>query len=326
MTIFSLNHVLKGAIKTALTAAAAVTFGAFATEECASDREECVEVGVWNFSVGLGMGYHENPIIDGDNIPIVLLPSWSYYGERFFLTNFTAGFTFIDTEHHQLNLLATPSYDQMYFSDWGIGNFSLGSAADTLGDSGASSNFGEPIGAGGERENPPIDEQPTQMPADDGQGPDLVDESDIDTSDRKMTYYAGLEYSYRYQNFTAFVQALQDATDRHSGRELRAALSYDIPFERQRFSLTGGFTWQSDKVANYYYGVSEQDTRSESDFYSPGATVSPFVRLNWQVKLSQNWTWLNVVHYRPLDDKIVDSPIVDKGEIFTVFTGGVYHF
>lgn len=85
---------------------------------------DCVPVGDWRVSVGLGAGMRSNPLHQGEDTPLVVLPEVSYYGERFFLENLEMGFTLFEDRRHQLNLLLTPGYDQMYFNRWDPFNFS----------------------------------------------------------------------------------------------------------------------------------------------------------------------------------------------------------
>jgi outer membrane scaffolding protein for murein synthesis (MipA/OmpV family) len=103
---------------------------AWATQEdvcedsrCESCVDDCVEVGSWQFSLGLGAGVRSNPLYQMDDTPWILLPEVSYYGERFFLRNLEMGFTLGENAHHQFNLLLAPSYDQMYFNRWDPLNF-----------------------------------------------------------------------------------------------------------------------------------------------------------------------------------------------------------
>lgn len=95
------------------------------TSACTND---CVAVGEWQLNLAVGLGARANPLVDGDTTPLVILPELSYYGRRFFLRNFELGFTLLETPRHQLNLLATPSYDQMYFNRWDPLNLTFGGA------------------------------------------------------------------------------------------------------------------------------------------------------------------------------------------------------
>ncbi len=96
------------------------SYSAAPLEECGPD---CVPVGEWQFAVGLGLGLRTNPLLGEKETPLVVLPEVVYYGERFFINNMELGFTLTDTRKHQLNLLAMPSYDQMYFNRWDPLNF-----------------------------------------------------------------------------------------------------------------------------------------------------------------------------------------------------------
>lgn len=106
-------------------------------------QENCVEVGAWRVNLGLGLGMRGNPLHGGEDIPLVLLPEVSYYGERFFLKNLEMGFTLFEDDRHQLNALITPGYDQMYFNRWDPFNFS-----DAGGFTSAGTSFGGPVTAG----------------------------------------------------------------------------------------------------------------------------------------------------------------------------------
>lgn len=106
-------------------------------------------MGDWRVSVGLGAGMRSNPLHQGEDIPLIVLPEVSYYGERFFLENLEMGFTLFEDRRHQLNLLLTPGYDQMYFNRWDPFNFtgSGGFFASSGGGPGIASNYSINISA-----------------------------------------------------------------------------------------------------------------------------------------------------------------------------------
>lgn len=102
---------------------------------------DCIAVGQWQISVALGIGVRRNPLFDADDTPLLVLPEVSYYGERFFLRNLDMGFTLLETPRHQLNVLMTPSYDQMYFNRWDPLNFIFPSG---IASASSASNFAAP--------------------------------------------------------------------------------------------------------------------------------------------------------------------------------------
>ncbi len=106
---------------------------------CSKENAHCVTVGQWEFSVGIGLGGRTNPIALNDDIPIFLMPTISYYGKRFFWQTDTIGYTLFESEHTQFNIIGTIGYDQTYFNDWGIGNFSIEGGGGGLGSGGVNS-------------------------------------------------------------------------------------------------------------------------------------------------------------------------------------------
>jgi outer membrane protein len=86
-----------------------------AADDCKGPSADCVAVGRWNFSVGLGVGVRTNPLVASKAIPLVVVPQFSYYGKRFFIENLDLGFTLAETGGHTFNLVASPGYDRVFF-------------------------------------------------------------------------------------------------------------------------------------------------------------------------------------------------------------------
>ena len=89
----------------------------------ASCTPNCVEVGSWSLSVALGLGLRTNPLAEGDDTPLVVLPELNYYGKRFFLRNLEFGLNLFESRRHQFNVLLTPGFDQVHFNRWDVRNF-----------------------------------------------------------------------------------------------------------------------------------------------------------------------------------------------------------
>ncbi|MDO3386452.1 MipA/OmpV family protein [Gilvimarinus sp. SDUM040013] len=315
-------------------------------DACRPEVEDCVPVGQWQFSVGVGLGGRTNPLLEGDDIPIVLLPEISYYGERFFFDTTSLGYTLYEDKRHLLNAVATVGLDSMYFSDISLGNF-------VIEGTGGGFNVGGLVAAdsmdGNTGENieltPPKDETKTPN-TDDIDGPNeffhKVESSAEEGSggavtinleqiaDRKMAGLAGLEYSFLYGATQISVQALQDFTGVHKGQEIRFGLDRYWLHGRNQYSLAGGFVWQSARVVDYYYGLGERDLKevegADALYYSADDAVTPYLRADWVRPLTPNWTFQLTVHQKWLGRAIKDSPLVDEGTSTTVFVGGVYHF
>jgi MipA family protein len=130
---------------------------------------------------------------------------------------------------------------------------------------------------------------------------------------RHTTYLAGPEWMFRHDDFIGQVSALYEVTGRHDGYEVRAAVSAPLVQRKQSLVVNTGVTWKSAETVNYYYGV--------PGFYKPDGALSPFIKLNYALPLSDRWTFTAFVHYEYLDGSIVDSPIVSDREVVTAFAG-----
>ena len=130
---------------------------------------------------------------------------------------------------------------------------------------------------------------------------------------RRTTYLAGPEWMFRHHDFIGQLSALYEVTGRHNGYEVRAAVSAPLVQSRQSLVVNTGLTWKSAATVNYYYGV--------PGLYDPDSALSPFIKLNYALPLSDRWTFTAFVHYEYLDGSIVDSPIVSDREVVTAFAG-----
>src|SRR5690606_12812873 len=99
---------------------------------CKAPSPECVVVGEWDISVSLGAGGRTNPIRGNSDIPLVVIPQISYYGERFFLDSLELGFTLHESDGHTFNLIAAPGYDRVFFFSDDLQNLFVSGAGGLL--------------------------------------------------------------------------------------------------------------------------------------------------------------------------------------------------
>ncbi len=280
-------------------------------EVCTALSPGCIAVGEWQVTLGLGLGLRSNPLIDGEDIPLFILPEIQYYGERFFFDTYTGGFTFFDSGSHMLNGVVTIGFDQIYFKTHSIGNIVIESGPFSVQSENAS-DAADAYVANSEL-------QPTPAP----QAP-AVDLEQL--HDRNTAGLAGLEYGYYSRHWDISLQLLQDFTSVHRGREARAGISRYLKINKEYFELAGGFSWQSADLLSYYYGIEQTEVQNADSAYSPSDGISPFMRVDWRRKISGNWSWQATVHYRWLSAEIRHSPLVGENDVLTFYMGGVYHF
>lgn len=278
---------------------------------CAPETDDCVEIGKWDISLGIGAGVRTNPLEATPDIPLFLIPQVNYNGERFFIQNLDVGVILWENETQQLNLFATPSYDQVYFHRWSPSNFFVDATGFATTGKGSDEPENLPvIDAGGDKELV---------------SPAFRDVQERDLRNRRMAGLAGFEYSFATDLVDFQLQYVSDFTGIHQGDEVRVALAKHWATGRHRISTSVGAIWQSSEVVNYYYGVTlpEADLRGT---YSADAALTPIIRLDWNYQLTERWDLRFLANYRQLPDEISASPLINDNKVITVFIGGVYHF
>jgi MipA family protein len=196
------------------------TFAASIADDCKSASDDCVAIGGWNFSVALGAGVRTNPLVNGTDLPLVVVPQFSYYGKRFFLDDLDLGFTLADTGGSTFNLVGSPGYDRVYFYRSDLQNILVSGFPGT-----GTANMGTP----GAVPFPP--------------------------RARRITYLAGPEWTFKYGEVTGQLDVLHEITAQDHGTEVRTAVSVPLMKTVGTLSATLGLTWKSAAIVNYYYGA-----------------------------------------------------------------------
>jgi MipA family protein len=291
---------------TTAIAVLACTSPAFADDDCKGPSSDCVPVGGWNFSISLGAGVRTDPVVHESDIPLVVIPQFSYYGEHFFIDDLDAGVTFVDNDTTTLSLVASPGYDRVFFYRSDLQNLFITGL----------SNFDSSVGSGATSTTGT--QQPGQTassPATNGSGSTPVK---FPSRPREWTYLAGPEWTFKFHGMTGQLDALHEITGHNHGDEVRAALGVPISKVGGAWSADFGITWKSAAIVNYYYGA--------PNVYEGGAALDPFVKLAYSHPLSGKWKFTAFVESERLGNAIADSPIVNARWVTTAFIGTVYGF
>jgi len=250
----------------------------------------------WQLSLGFGLGIRTNPVMDNDDIPLIVIPHISYQGEHFFIQNLDFGYTLFENDRQQINVLLTPSYDQIFFNKWDINNFVERSG----------------LALDASKDNPTV--APTNS---------LIDKRLLHK--RRMAGLAGVEYSHSLQDLDIQLQLLTEATGYYNGNEVRVAVSKTINLGRHDVKLTVGTNWQDAKTLNYYYGLPQQEVFNHTP-YNAANGFTGLLRFDWSYQLDEHWSLRFFTSYRHLSASISNSPLVTANNVITAFAGGVYHF
>jgi MipA family protein len=144
--------------------------------------------------------------------------------------------------------------------------------------------------------------------------------------DRNMTADVGGEFSIAGNWGNLYARILTDAMGQHDGQEFRVTYAKPFKFEKTKISPSTGVALLSSNLADYYYGVRDNEARPGRPAYNPGASVNWFAGLDANYQLNNDWTLLTSITYYWLDSNIRNSPIVDKDYTMSILAGAMYRF
>jgi outer membrane protein len=145
-----------------------------------------------------------------------------------------------------------------------------------------------------------------------------------DLDRRKQTLDGGLELRLQGDWGRLNLNYLTDTLGRHDGQS--AGVSYFAEFERGglRLSPFVGWSWYSSDLANYYYGVSDEEAAEGRPAYVAGDSHWLSIGLNTSWQVGQRGMLFTNIGLGAVDTAIADSPLVDTNVRPVVFAGGSY--
>ncbi|MDJ0939144.1 MAG: MipA/OmpV family protein [Woeseiaceae bacterium] len=144
--------------------------------------------------------------------------------------------------------------------------------------------------------------------------------------ERRQTVDAGLEARFRGRYGALNLNYLTDTLGRHKGQS--AEISYRYTFDRGTLSFSPfvSWAWNSDKLTNYYFGVSEAESRPDLPVYAPGESQSVSFGMNTTWWVTDRIQFFGNLGFTGLDTRVTNSPLVDEDVSSAFFAGGTYIF
>lgn len=263
---------------------------------CQQSPKSCIEENTLSVGLSLGIGLRTNPLYESDNIPLIVLPQFSFYSGDFFVENLDIGYSLFQSSHTTVSAIATPSYDSVFFNRWDPGNV-----------------FVELSSSNGLQAAPP--------PTMESDRQTLIAPDEL--SERKFSYLGGIEVSKEIDSGLFQFSFLSDITNIHSGSEIRFAYAHIFT---ESFSTTFGFTWKDKDLTDYYYGIDSNEIVDDRGAYQANASLSPFVRASYKKELADGDSWRFSFEYQKLDSEISNSPIAVDDYVVTFFLGKTFKF
>lgn len=253
---------------------------------------EIITTGDLHVALALGYGGLENPRAHAKAIKTYVLPTWSYYGERFYVENFTLGYSLYESDSLQLDIQTQLNDDGIFFEFDGLNKLFMG---DILGIT--------PI-------KQPINEK---YPS-------------FDEIERNISYLGGINITWLTELSDISLGYFHDITGVHQGNEIQLRLKRSFEYTWGALGFMGGTVRKNQNILNYYYQLTPEERGPINSHYYPSATLNYYAKAVVNVPLGENVNFVGILEYTWLGQAITDSIMIDKDSYVSGFIGISYGF
>ncbi|GAA62645.1 outer membrane protein [Pseudoalteromonas sp. BSi20311] len=244
-------------------------------------------------SVSLGAGVISNPLYGADNIPLLVVPQVAYYGQNWFFDNGRLGYSFLQSDTHNISLVSEINPESRFFIDWHPQNiFPLT----------AMSN------------NEILESQHIESPR-------QININNIQK--RRVVLDAGVSYFFVKQQHVFSAQLLHDVNSVYNS--YRGSLQWQYHFDLKLLKLksTLGVNYKSAQLNNYFYGLNS--TESSYGEIEVGSSWQPYAKIDARWPLGKtNALRFHLAYY---DYSAMDSsPLFEHDYSMTAFIGFEHTF
>ena len=252
----------------------------------------------WRLGLALGYGKRTNPLIQSDDIPVLVDVDIAWFGKRWFFDNGDVGFTALDNRFFTANLMARVNSDRAFFSKTNTKYVTL--AYSTGGNLTPAYN-------------------PTT-------GLVNTEPAPVKPPKRDYAIEAGIEMLFGGDWGNATLRGFRDVSGTHEGYEISADYAYRWTHGRLSISPSAGVSYKSAKLSDYYWGVHP----GEATFLLPA--YRPDGGLGWEAGLRTSYYLTKQVrlalsaNYERLQWDIAQSPLVKRDYVLGYFAGFGWQF
>ncbi|MCK7597869.1 MipA/OmpV family protein [Microbulbifer sp. CAU 1566] len=249
-----------------------------------------VSTSTWEISIASGYGYLENPIAGKRDSETYLLPSFSYYGKRFFVSDLTVGYSLLENKNVYLDLVARPNEDGLYFQ------LDKNKAADGL-VTNWFTHFQAP--------NPEDVERKVSVVG----GPSVTLVSD----------WVDVSFSW-----------FHDLSNVHHGSEAHLSFDKQYPLFAGAIGFGIGAIQKDADLVSYYYQFSEQEADIFYNRYLAAHpaddATDTYARVHFSYPLGKHLSLRLAARYNDFDEAGRNARFIDKPHTLSWFAGLQYAF
>ncbi|MBQ4832148.1 MipA/OmpV family protein [Pseudoalteromonas sp. MMG010] len=254
------------------------------------DNVHLVETNELNLSVSVGFGGLENPLIDAKNTLLPVIPHLSYYGDKWYIEDFSIGYSLIEEPGLIIDLFTDFNEDGFFFELNGLENFFITSQIPSgPGKNGGLPSYAKPI-------------------------------------ERKVSYLAGVSILIPNEFATLKFSHLRDISGVHNGYETHISLSKVYSLFSGDLALELGAKSKDDKIANYYYMVRPGEFLTRISSYSINTIYNSHMKLAYWRKITNDWALDLQLTRTRLDSELAATPFIKQQYYYSGFIGFHYRF
>jgi outer membrane protein len=254
----------------------------------------------WRLGVALGYGARTNPLIQSDDIPVLVDLDIAWFGERWFFDNGDLGFELVDRPAFTANVVARINSDRAFFSKTNTRYVTL---ARTSGGVGV-----------------PITNPGTGQPVDD------VEPTPLTVPKRDYAVELGVELLMDGEWGQATLHAFHDVSGTHDGYEIGGEYSYRWTRGRFSFSPSIGVAYKDAALNDYYWGIRRGEGGLTLLEYHAHGGIGWEAGLRTNYYLTRSMRLAVSANYERLEHSVALSPIVEQPYVLGYFAGVAWQF
>lgn len=242
----------------------------------------------WRLGIALGYGQRTNPVIQSDDIPIVVDLDIAWFGDRFFFDNGDAGVTLVDNSAVTFNIVGRFNSDRVFFG----------------------------------KTNTRI----VQVTTTNAAGQPVIEPAELSVPGRDYAVEMGIELLADGRWGQLQLAAHRDVSGTHDGYEVFADYGYGWRRQRWLVQTSLGFAFKSQALNDYYWGVRADEANAALPPYRAGSGLNPHAKLLLSYQVTRNWAFAAGTEYERLNGQAAASPIAADRDVFGYFVGMNYRF
>lgn len=254
----------------------------------------------WRIGVALGSGKRTNPLIQSEDIPVYVDLDIAWFGKRWFFDNGDVGFTLSDTRKSTTSLVTRVNSDRLFFGQTFTNTKYVTFAYTGNGD--------------------------TATILDESTGQPIQEPIEVKVPERDYAIELGIESMIDGDWGTATLRAFHDVSGTHEGYELSALYSWRWISGRFSVAPTVGVSYNSDRLNDYYWGVTPAEASQALPAYKAGGGFGFEAGVAMDYHISRNLRIALSFNYEELSDEVAASPLAQEDYVMAYFTGLAWTF